>query len=80
MVAIVGEAALPPADRRALAFAEDFERTFVGQGERRRSLAETIEAGWQLLDRLPSGDLLKLPSALLASREQQRRKTTGPTS
>ena len=78
MVAIVGEAALPPADRRALAFAEDFERTFVGQGERRRTLADTIEAGWRLLDRLPSDDLLKLPAALLASRERQRRATAGP--
>ena len=74
MVAIVGEAALPPADRRALAFAEDFERTFVGQGEQRRTLVETLEAGWRLLDRLPSGDLLKLPAALLASREHQREK------
>jgi V/A-type H+/Na+-transporting ATPase subunit B len=80
MVAIVGEAALPPADRRALAFAEDFERTFVGQGERRRTLADTIEAGWQLLDRLPSDDLLKLPAALLASRERQRREMAGPIS
>jgi hypothetical protein len=43
MVAIVGEAGLPPADRRALAFADEFERTLVGQGAR-RSLAETIEA------------------------------------
>ena len=80
MVVIVGEAALPPADRRALAFAEEFERTFVGQGEQRRTLAETIDAGWRLLDRLPSGDLLKLPAALLASREHQRREKAGATS
>ena len=32
MAAIVGEAGLSPGDRRALAFAERFERTFVGQG------------------------------------------------
>jgi V/A-type H+-transporting ATPase subunit B len=73
MVAIVGEAGLSPADRRTLAFAEDFERTFVGQGGRRRTIAETIEAGWRLLDRLPAGDLLKLKPALLAARAPQRR-------
>jgi V/A-type H+-transporting ATPase subunit B len=73
MVAIVGEAALSPADRRALAFAEQFEQTFIGQGHRRRSIAETIDAGWSLLDRLPADDLLKLTTELLAGREQQRR-------
>jgi V/A-type H+-transporting ATPase subunit B len=73
MVAIVGEAGLSPADRRALAFAERFERTFVGQGSGRRSLAETMETGWQLLDSLPADDLLKLTPELLAGRERQRR-------
>jgi V/A-type H+-transporting ATPase subunit B len=73
MVAIVGEAALASADRRALAFAEDFERTFIGQGEGRRSIDETIEAGWRLLDRLPADDLLKLTAEQLAGREPQRR-------
>jgi V/A-type H+-transporting ATPase subunit B len=74
MLAIVGEAGLPAADRRALAFAEEFERTFVGQGHTRRSLSETIESGWRLLDRLPAEDLLKLTTELLARRQQQRRE------
>ncbi|MGE0461722.1 MAG: V-type ATP synthase subunit B [Vicinamibacterales bacterium] len=72
LVAIVGESGLMPADRRALAFAEAFERTLVGQGAERRSLTDTIEAGWRLLDRLPPEDLLKLTPAMLAGREQQR--------
>jgi V/A-type H+-transporting ATPase subunit B len=74
MAAIVGEAGLSPADRRALAFADDFDRVFVGQGSGRRSLAETIEAGWRLLDRLPADDLFKLNAELLAGRAQQRRE------
>ena len=73
MVAIVGEAGLPAGDRRALAFANDFERRFIGQGSHRRSLAETIEAGWELLDRLPAEDLLKLSPSSLAARAAQRR-------
>jgi V/A-type H+/Na+-transporting ATPase subunit B len=73
MAAIVGEAGLLPADRRALAFAETFERTFLNQGRDRRTLAGTIEAGWRLLDRLPAEDLLKLGPAVLAARDAERR-------
>lgn len=72
MVAIVGEAGLPPPDRRALKFADAFEQTFVSQGSRRRSLAETIEAGWRLLDRLPVDDLLKLKREWLTARSRER--------
>lgn len=79
MVAIVGEAGLQPADRRALAFAEAFERTFVGQGDERRSIAETIAAGWRLLDRLPPEDLLKLNAEILAGRSAARAaQASGP--
>jgi V/A-type H+-transporting ATPase subunit B len=74
MVAIVGAAALSPADCRALAFADDFERIFINQKTTRRTIAETIEAGWRLLDRLPPDDLLKLNAELLAGRERQRRE------
>ncbi|HET9270612.1 MAG TPA: V-type ATP synthase subunit B [Vicinamibacterales bacterium] len=74
MVAIVGEAALSPPDRRALAFADEFERRFVGQGGGRRSITETIDAGWRLLDRLPPDDLLKLGADVLARREGARRQ------
>lgn len=73
MVAIVGEAGLQPTDRRALAFADAFERSFVGQGAGRRTIAETIEAGWRLLDRLPPEDLLKLSADWLAARSGERR-------
>ena len=72
MAAIVGEAGLPPADRRALDFAERFEREFVHQGTQRRSIAETLELGWRLLDRAPPQDLLRLGHALLEARAPQR--------
>jgi V/A-type H+-transporting ATPase subunit B len=73
MVAIVGETGLSPADRRALRFADDFERTFIAQGRTRRTIAETIETGWRLLDRLPAEDLLKLKPEWLAARANERR-------
>jgi V/A-type H+-transporting ATPase subunit B len=59
--AIVGESGLPPGDRRALAFADRFEIEFVNQGTGRRTMAETIEAGWRLLETLPREDLTKIP-------------------
>ena len=68
MAAIVGEAGLAAADRRAFAFAERFEREFVHQGETRRSLEETIGTGWALLESLPREDLLRISDATWASR------------
>jgi V/A-type H+-transporting ATPase subunit B len=62
MAAVVGEAGLSEADRRSLAFAERFEREFVGQA-RRRMLAETIAIGWRLLEMLPRDDLLRIGDA-----------------
>jgi V/A-type H+/Na+-transporting ATPase subunit B len=67
MAAVVGDAGLSDADRRALAFADRFEREFIGQG-RRRSLTETIEVGWKLLESLPRDDLLRLGDATWARR------------
>jgi len=69
--AIVGESGLPPADRRALGFADRFERELVHQGAERRTLAETIEIGWRLLLSLPREDLTKIPDALLRARDAQ---------
>jgi len=60
MAAIVGEAGLAPADRRAMTFAEQFEQQLISQGEARRPLAETIEIGWRLLETLPREDLLRI--------------------
>jgi V/A-type H+-transporting ATPase subunit B len=62
MAAVVGEAGLSDADRRALAFADRFERELVHQ-DGRRSLAETVAAGWRLLEALPRDDLLRIADA-----------------
>ena len=64
--AIVGENGLPAADRRALEFAERFEREFVHQGEVRRTIRDTVDTGWRLLRTLPREDLTRIPDELLA--------------
>jgi V/A-type H+-transporting ATPase subunit B len=68
MAAIVGEAGLPEADRRALTFTERFEQEFVGQGEVRRTLPETLAAGWRLLESVPRDDLTRISDEAWASR------------
>jgi V/A-type H+-transporting ATPase subunit B len=82
MSAIVGEAGLQDEDRRALALAEQFERTFVNQRNRRRALAETIEIGWTLLEKLPRADLQRITDATLTARAQSKdlllQKPAGP--
>jgi vacuolar-type H+-ATPase subunit B/Vma2 len=45
----------------------------VHQGAARRPIAMTLERGWRLLDALPPEDLLRLGSALLATRESARK-------
>jgi len=67
-VAIVGEAGLAPADRRALEFAERFEREFIHQEGARRTLDETMRVGWSLLESLPREDLLRMSDAAWAAR------------
>ena len=71
MAAVVGEAGLSPADRRALAFADGFERELVGQGRRRRTLTETMAAGWKLLAALPREDLTRLSDAVWEARPRE---------
>jgi V/A-type H+/Na+-transporting ATPase subunit B len=72
MAAIVGDTGLGAVDRRALAFAERFEVEFVGQGPHRRSLVETIETGWRLLETLDRGDLLRIRDATWSTRQKTR--------
>jgi len=63
MATIVGETGLLPADRRALAFVDRFERTLVGQGRARRTLSETLETGWSLMEGFPREDLARIREA-----------------
>lgn len=65
--AIVGETGLDESDRRALRFADRFEKEFVGQGDTRRSLQETLAAGWALLDSIPREELGRISDSTLAA-------------
>lgn len=74
--AIVGEAGLHDADRRALEFAQKFEDGFIGQGQERRTIAQTVEAGWRLLEALPRDELGRISADTWAARRQQAGEAT----
>lgn len=65
LTAIIGEAALSDEDRRYLAFAEDFEQSFVGQDGQPRTLEQTLDRAWELLARFPAAELKRVKPDLL---------------
>ncbi len=68
LVSIVGEQALSDEDRRYLAFAEDFENEFVGQGTTSRTTEDTLETAWRLLERFPPTELKRIKRETLERR------------
>ena len=64
LISIIGEAALSEDDRRYLAFADEFETTFVHRGGESRSLEETLDAAWLLLADFPAAELKRIPPDL----------------
>jgi V/A-type H+-transporting ATPase subunit B len=66
LTSIVGEQALSDDDRAVLGFVEDFERRFVGQGAQRRSIEQTLDLAWELLERFPADALKRIAPELVA--------------
>jgi V/A-type H+/Na+-transporting ATPase subunit B len=65
LIAIVGEQALSDDDRLVLSFVEAFERRFVGQGDQRRSIEETLDLAWELLAPFPESELRRISPELV---------------
>jgi V/A-type H+-transporting ATPase subunit B len=65
LASVVGEDGLSPADRRYLAFGNEFEHRLIGQSQA-RTLEESMAVGWQLLTALPIGELTRLSDAQIA--------------
>ena len=63
MAAIVGSEGLAPGDRRALDFVDAFEGELINQSGTRRSLADTMQIGWSLLETLPRDELTRISDA-----------------
>lgn len=68
MAAVVGMAGLTDADRRAADFSEKFEREFLTQTDR-RTIDETLDIGWRLLETMPRAELSRIKPATWAARD-----------
>jgi V/A-type H+-transporting ATPase subunit B len=67
LASIIGAEDLGELDRQYLAFADAFERRFVGQSEDEdRSIIETLTLAWQLLSMLPPEALTRVRESDLA--------------
>ncbi len=78
MAAIVGSDGLAPGDRRALEFVDRFEGALIHQGRERRSIVDTIEIGWSLLETLPRDELTRISDDTWAAREKHETHEEAP--
>lgn len=66
MPVILGDAALTDVDKRYAAFADAFEKKYVSQGyQTNRSITETLDLGWALLNMLPRTELKRIRDDML---------------
>jgi V/A-type H+-transporting ATPase subunit B len=76
LVNIVGREALSERDNKYLDFAERFEAEFVNQGfDSNRSIAETLDIGWELLSTLPKSELNRIDEELIEKYYQEDAET-----
>jgi V/A-type H+-transporting ATPase subunit B len=63
---VIGEEELSLLDKQFLEFGAAFEKRFLSQGEtENRTIAETLEIGWDVLSMLPRDELHRLSDAML---------------
>ncbi len=66
LMVILGEAALTDIDKKYAHFADSFEREYVSQGyNANRTIEETLDIGWRLLNILPRSELKRIDDELL---------------
>lgn len=66
LMVILGEAALSDTDRIYAKFADEFEKKYVSQGyQSDRSIEETMDIGWELLNILPRAELKRIDDKYL---------------
>ena len=71
--AIVGEEALSETDRKFLKIANNFEQKFVNQGQDEdRSIEQTLNIGWDLLNELPDSELKRIKSEFIEKYRHKR--------
>ncbi|MCX6376608.1 MAG: V-type ATP synthase subunit B, partial [Armatimonadetes bacterium] len=65
LAAVIGEEELSPLDKTYMRFGEEFERTYISQGEsENRSIEQTLDLGWKVLAILPRSELHRISDEL----------------
>lgn len=66
LASVIGEDELSPIDKKYLEFGKAFESKFLTQGtHENRSMAETLNLGWELLSMLPKSELDRVSDDIL---------------
>ena len=66
LMTILGEAALSDDDKLFAEFADEFEKTYVNQGNNtNRTIEDTLNLGWELLSLLPRTELKRIKPELI---------------
>lgn len=66
LMTILGEAALTEMDKLYAKFADAFDKQYLAQGyDTNRSIEETLELGWRLLEILPKSELKRIKPELI---------------
>jgi len=60
LTAIIGSEGLGATEKQILRFTERFEREFLNQGDKPRTLQETLDLGWDLLAEVPRSELRRV--------------------
>ncbi len=67
LMLVLGESALTPTERLYSKFADEFEKQYVNQGfYENRSIEETLDLGWKLLEIFPKSELKRIKPKILA--------------
>jgi len=66
LAAILGDAALTELDRKYARFAEEFEKRYISQGfGANRTISDTLDLGWRLLEILPETELKRIKTKFI---------------
>ena len=74
LAGVVGRDGLTELDLKYLDFADQFEHALIRQSGR-RTLEDSMNAGWTVLRRLPQSELARLSDAQIAQYIAQEEKT-----
>lgn len=66
LASVIGEDELSPIDKQYLVFGNEFEHEFIGQGmDENRSMEDTLNKAWELLELLPREELDRVNTKVL---------------